>query len=341
MPLPIIIILERHWDELVKKAQLSLIPELAQIGYDSLGIEAPHTLSNDEILDNTAHLLEFYTEEIKVSMGSVHNRHHLNISQEELMEMDAIPLTHFCMQYIFSKFCNASARMFREYKAQSLYSKLLHNLKPLGITLHGLDVANDFKASGNIFNSDLGHVIAQTLPERDKCIHNEIFKLYAQKQGLIVVLGSGHYQALRNFVIDKKFHNIIFLNLRSSKEWTKFLDMSEIEKASIKQDNRGFITAQDFLINTDADIYSMCQATKKLFHTLKERNRLHQDVDLAIATGLPYKKSDPQAVDSQSKTLLYRIVKPRIADPKPESITQLTAEWFKLQILTAFLLSLQ
>ena len=73
MPLPIIVVLERHWDTVPKKALMHALPFLKAAGYDTLCFESPCDKSESETIDGietTLHFIETRLTEANQCLNS-------------------------------------------------------------------------------------------------------------------------------------------------------------------------------------------------------------------------------------------------------------------------------
>ncbi len=64
MPLPIIIILERHWDTEPKKTLVRALPSLLELGYDTLCFESPSDKTKEETIADIEGTIKFIEERL-------------------------------------------------------------------------------------------------------------------------------------------------------------------------------------------------------------------------------------------------------------------------------------
>src|SRR5262245_15435486 len=136
--LPIVIIFERHWDDVPKQVVKELLPELKDEGYKAFCVEILQNLSESEIISSAKAGLEEATsltsqvEELLKQRGIEHRK---------LADMEFEKLAELMRLYVSSKEFNTVAETMKDLPAALLINRTFEDAKKLQYQLKGVDTS--------------------------------------------------------------------------------------------------------------------------------------------------------------------------------------------------------
>ena len=189
---PIIIIFERHWDEEPKKLMRDIFPALAKKGYDTFCMEASQNRSEDEIIashrlglehDSSLYEQTKYLQLVKA------------LPAENLSDMDFNRLCECLRPY--NKSYKVVAEKIKQLPAVLRMGEMFKRTRELEVEVKGIDIdAWEYHAmvKGDICER-VSRVDSQQ-EHRDTTITANLFKLRAEKMGVVYLCGSLHARNL-------------------------------------------------------------------------------------------------------------------------------------------------
>src|ERR1700722_17926007 len=127
--LPIVVIFERHWDEVPKQLVKDLLPQLAEEGYDTLCFEAPQNLSEKEILSSHKYGLDLNS---KICSQAEECLKRAGINDiDKLSTMGFENLAHLMQLFVSSKKYNEVAEKIKHLPATLLLKDIFNKANQL------------------------------------------------------------------------------------------------------------------------------------------------------------------------------------------------------------------
>lgn len=217
MPLPIIILVERHWDKAPKKALMSALPFLTTSGYDTLCFESPYEKNEQETIHAIEHTIEF----IETRLAEVNQFFAQRGIFYNLPEMDYIDLQQLLKNYVSSRYYTEMALWFKELpghkeKLLMIRKALESDMKICGIDLESeqLESINGLEAQNNLKSRLSG--LSALAKMRAMAFKRNMLELQQQGKGVIFVVGQAHYlDLIEEFSKEYPLSEIIFLHPRS------------------------------------------------------------------------------------------------------------------------------
>lgn len=219
MPLPIIILVERHWDKAPKKALMNALPFLTTSGYDTLCFESPYEKNEQETIDAVESTIEFIETRLAEANQCLAQRGMLY----NLPEMDYIDLQRLLQNYVSSKYYKEMALWFKELPGHKEKLLMVRKAVESSMKICGIDLAseqlesiNGLEAQTNLMSRVSG--ICELDKIRAMAFKRNMLELQQQGKGVVFVVGQSHYMDLiEEFSKEYPLSEIIFLHPYSSK----------------------------------------------------------------------------------------------------------------------------
>lgn len=192
MSLPIVVVFERHWDEIPKLLVKQLLPELVKEGYDTLCLEGVgHDLTESEIAarhecslkgDNTicSDVKKFF-KKAKVQIN------------DKLSDINFEELARLIQLHVSSKDFGKIAERIKGLPTSLLLKDIIKEANQLKVLIKGVDInSKDYSRmlSGNLLERDFS--IVQNEDYRIKTIGENLLQLHEERKGLIFSIGALH-----------------------------------------------------------------------------------------------------------------------------------------------------
>ncbi|MCB1108258.1 MAG: hypothetical protein KDK44_01230 [Chlamydiia bacterium] len=194
MSLPIVIIFERHYDELPKSLINGLLPDLNKKGYGTFCFEAPQNLSSAEIIDRHSSGLKFDTdlqqqaEQLLKQVGIV----------SQLSDMSFSSLAELLRLYVSSQGYLELAEKIKRLPASRILKEVFDQAAKLDMSISGVDI--DSEDYDKMMSHDLSGRMSRIRLREDHritTIFQNLLKLRSQQQeGVIFACGALHAKGL-------------------------------------------------------------------------------------------------------------------------------------------------
>ncbi len=225
---PIVILFERHWDETPGQLLKDLLPKLAEEGYDTWGLEAPHDISAAEIMLRSKKEVSFRTGLYSQAIQCL-KQNHINPSKK-LSDIGFDELSKLMRQHVSSKRFSEVAEKIKHLPALLLFKENLDLANRLFITLKGVDmessifdpmIDSDITTKMRIVNKNEGY--------RIKTITDNLLKLHTEGKGVVFTCGVLHADnVIAKFKEKNMDHHVIYYFTRSAKKFFDKLDDVEM-----------------------------------------------------------------------------------------------------------------
>ena len=219
--MPIVVIFERHWDEAPKQTLKSLIPMLAQEGYDTLCFEAPQNLNESEIMASFNQNIEF---DSNLSSQADEYLRRVGVTSK-LSDIGFGKLANLMRLYVSSKKYNKVAEKIKNLPASLLLKDIFKDAQRLSISINGVDI--DHTDFGNILSLDLlerSVSIEKNEDYRIKTITNNLIKLRNKRGGVVFVCGALHADNLIAKLKEKNIQDVLYYFPHSAKQFDDNID---------------------------------------------------------------------------------------------------------------------
>lgn len=215
MTLPIIIVLERHWDPEPQKILTDVLPFLKSLGYDTLCYEVPCDLTEQQILDRGENLVQ-YGETILSQVNLGLNRWGIN---KDLLKVSCRELIDLISLYITTINYDGIAYLLFNHLANQQCLLTWKTARNNGIKICGVDLSADQLDRVNTLDlNKRKEQVAQLADERDLTHHQNLLKFQKEGKGVLFVVGQAHYKSLvANLSKNPGLEQIIFLHPHSNK----------------------------------------------------------------------------------------------------------------------------
>lgn len=283
MPLPILVLLERHWDVEAKSALMHALPTLAHYGYDTLCFESPSDLDEKETIDTVNQTVDFIQEQLKLTESFLKRA---GIDTSDLCNRSYLSLANDLMYYVSSKKYKELASMLKELPGHQAKLKTIDAAKEKGMTIKGIDLTADELEP--ITNMEAQLNVKQRLKgidtldnQRIRSFIENMVSLQHQGKGVIFTMGQFHYKRLvEELGKDCYLKEIVFLHPHSP----KFLDEDYPDTHNFLEPIEEYakdITMVDKAIHNQANLLEFVDLLDK---AIQSRCELHQTIQPTHAT---------------------------------------------------------
>lgn len=305
MKLPMIIMPERHWDTLARKALLQALPMLRVLGYDTLRMELPSNLSQAECIDVFERSLEADEALLKnVDALFLPQLAQQGIHVNSLTDFDFDFLEMLCSKTRYeadsSSFNSAivgtelSWRL-AQIPGHRLSLKLLQTMLQLGGSIGGIDLPqNEFheKLEGDFMFQRKAQIIKAN-SKREQNFVKQLLELHYYHNGIIFFVGEGHYDGIIKALASEQYLGEVVVIQPHDSKILKSTDKTA-RQVSLKQ--RRQQTDYPFLdraLDSEAQIPAFLQQLRatlrqKLADFYHEIPRHRITADLSHATGVTF-----------------------------------------------------
>lgn len=212
MPLPIIVFLESHIDEIIASHYTKMIQNLIGKGYNKFCIEAPSELSLDEIklalnleISEVEKLLTEAVDYINLGYKTTNPNSSYKCTKNGLLSLDITSLANILKMYVS---LNRSAELALKFKSHLTNNITLEMFNQLSskIDIIGIDVERTF--------SVMEH--AKHKETREDLMFSKLLESYNNGFNIIFKVGKLHGLGLyERFKKEQRLDNIIFVDLSS------------------------------------------------------------------------------------------------------------------------------
>jgi hypothetical protein len=246
MPLPIIIIFERHWDTIPKQAVKRMLPKLVQEGYNTLCFEAPKNLQTSDLISRINSAVEL-DQSIYNQAESLLEQAHVKINGR-ISDVSYQELTKLMQLYVFSNI--EVAEKIKNLPASLLMKEILTNATQLSMFIEGVDIDSED------YDPIISHDLSTRMNELDKSenyrnttILENLIKLSCRREGIIFMCGALHEPALISLFKQRNMEDqIIYYFPHSSKLFDNSIDDINLLK------NKGASKEKFCLLSNESDI---------------------------------------------------------------------------------------
>ena len=195
MPLPIIIMLERHWDTVAKDALNKALPSLVEKGYDVLCFESPSDEGETSLISGIESTIQFSKERHSEASNLLKNRG-IDVN---LTEMNYSDLQRLLLLYVSSKFSKEMALWFRELPGHEQKLYLVRTAKSLKMSILGVDLLASEMEGLRSIDAQVNlkkkiSTIDQLDCKRIASFKKHLLSLQQSGKGVIFVVGKFHYE---------------------------------------------------------------------------------------------------------------------------------------------------
>lgn len=227
MPLPIIILLERHWDVIPKRTLINVLPFLKESGYDTLCFESPSEINEQKTISNIESTIQFIEERLSEANQCLSRR---GIATD-ITEMSYIELQQLLLNYVSTRYSKEMALWFRELPGHKEKLNLIRMANESNIKICGIDLTSDQLEQINSLESQTNlskrvSGIKELDVKRTLAFKKNLLELQQKGKGVIFVVGQSHYKLLaEEFATKYLLDEILFLHPYA----LKCLDNSHID----------------------------------------------------------------------------------------------------------------
>ncbi|KTD21166.1 hypothetical protein [Legionella londiniensis] len=265
MPLPIIIMLERHWDAVAKDALKYTLPSLVEKGYDVLCFESPSDEGEDILISRIESTIQFARERYSEA-NSLLKKRGINVN---LTEMNYSDLQRLLRLYVSTQYSNEMALWFRELPGHEKKLDLVRAAKSLKMSIAGVDLlASEMEKLQSMevqvnLKKKLS-AIDQLDCKRIASFKKHLLNLQRSGKGVIFVVGKFHYEQLvKAFSDEYSLSDVIFIHPHSP----KCLDKSIDDRKLPDFEEVGHLTLIDRKIEIPDDFLIFSQNLNKLIQS--------------------------------------------------------------------------
>lgn len=227
MTLPIIIMLERHWDTLAKEALSKTLPLAVPKGYDVMCFESPSDENEEELIANVKSTITFSQDRYAETNALLQRR---GIVAPNLFEMNYSDLEQFLLLFVSSRYSKEMALWFKELPGHVQKLKMLEIAKSMNMAVQGVDLVKvDLEPLRTMESQEnlQRKLAAIDLLDSKRIISfkKHLLDLQQKGHGVIFVVGQSHYECLvQAFSKEYCLSDIIFVHPYSPKCLDSSLD---------------------------------------------------------------------------------------------------------------------
>lgn len=245
MLLPIVMIFERHWDEIPKLLVGDLLPSLANHGYDTLCFEAPQNLGSKEIIDRSKNSLEF---DSKLYQDAESYLRRVGIVRK-LSDVSFTELVELMRLYVSSKKYMEVAEKIKQLPASLAYQEVFNKAEKLKMVVKGIDIdSDDYDGIIAVDISKRMTGITKNEDDRVATMFKNLIRLRNRdKGGVIFICGALHATGLLDRFKEKNLADAVFYYFphSSSRYDDSFDDFSVLPMSTTFRDHAYLLTKQE------------------------------------------------------------------------------------------------
>ena len=220
MPLPIIVMPERHWDPLAKEALAKTLPSLVSQGYDMLCFESPSDENEEELISTVKSTITFSQDRYAEANELLQRR---GIVTPNLSEMNYSDLEQLLLHFVSSRHSKEMALWFKELPGHMQKLKMIELAKSLNMTIQGVDLVKaeleplrGMEAQTNLQKKLAAIDLLDA--KRIMSFKEHLLTLQQKGHGVIFVVGQIHYERLAHaFSKEYCLSDVIFVHPYSPK----------------------------------------------------------------------------------------------------------------------------
>lgn len=217
MPLPILIVPERHWDVAPKQALMGVLPFLNDSGYDTLCFEFPIDLNEQDIIIIIESTIKFVEDRLREANQWLSKSNQF-LDLQTITTMDYSKLEKLLLEMVSTKYSKEMALWFKELPGHMARLDLVKMAKEKNIKICGVDLKkgqleqiNGLEAQTKLHIRESG--ILKLDPERTLSFKKNLTELQQNGKGVIFVVGQWHYKMLiEEYIKDYLLDEILFLH---------------------------------------------------------------------------------------------------------------------------------
>ena len=254
MPLPIIIIPERHWDSAPKEVVSQKVKELRELGYSTLCFESPMDDSEDDLIAGVGSTVEFTENRLAEAKPFLEKA---GIALQTALSQDYSVLATMLRTFVSSKYSKEMALWFKELPGHKAKLDLISLARKESIHIRGIDLRkSELEPLRNIkAQADISAKLTQ-IDELDdaRCLSfvTNMIRLQNAGQGIIFIVGQSHIKKISALMSDKLMNDEViyfhpyskcFLDSSMPDTHMGLEDIDEIELINVQlENNKGAIT---------------------------------------------------------------------------------------------------
>lgn len=238
--LPVVVIFERHWDEIPKQLVADLLPDLVDQGYDTLCIETPQNLTSSEI---TSRLDSCINSDSEILSQAERLLKRVNITKK-LSELSFDTLADLMKLFVSSQKYYEVAEMIKRLPAAQQLKKVFDESKRLSVRIKGVDIDDkDYQEITTTFFLD----------RMDKLIINEDLRMrtisenlieHSQRHGIIFICGALHCSNLIAKFKEKNLQDrVLYYFPHSSQRYIDSID--DINKVNVNENHTYLLSSEE------------------------------------------------------------------------------------------------
>ena len=202
MSLPIICIFERHWDTYPKEVLLDVLPDLAQLGYNTLCVEAPEDVKKEEILNCLDISIKKSTECLEVAQKYLSFQKQIDL-KTPMDKISYSKLAELMRLYVTSQKYQMMAEWIKNLPGHQKMKEVFDKAQQHKFELHGIDISE--KSYNSMFVTNQGEWkshferdvnIIDKDAERIRVMTNHLSKLKKENRGIVFLCGAYHVREI-------------------------------------------------------------------------------------------------------------------------------------------------
>jgi hypothetical protein len=220
MSLPLVIIFERHWDEIPKLVLKDLLPNLVEQGYQTLCFETPKDLTTSEIIARHDSGLKY---DMEIQRQAEQLLKQVNITKQ-LSEESFSSLAQLMKQYVSSQRYLDVAEKIKNLPASKILKEIFDQAGKLSLLLKGVDIVDLDEMFSYDLSKRMTHINLQE-DRRIRTIFKNLLKLRKKQEGVIFICGALHASNLLAKFAEKGMQDdVLYYFPHSSKRYDHTTD---------------------------------------------------------------------------------------------------------------------
>lgn len=193
--LPTIIIFERHWDLPPKQVVNEILPVLAAEGYDTVCVEAPSVLTQEEIISRSQRNMENVSGIFTQATERLTRAHAMPAGKLEDLGLES--LAELMRYYVSSQRFIEVAEQIKQLPAAKLFRQILSTASDLSMSLKGVDVEDKIYATVTRGDPDERAAAIDAVEElRVESFVENLSQVRKVRKGAVFISGATHISKL-------------------------------------------------------------------------------------------------------------------------------------------------
>ena len=193
--LPTIIIFERHWDLIPKQVVNEMLPVLAAEGYDTVCVEAPSVLTQEEIISRSQGNME-RASGIFTQVTELLTRANA-MPAERLEDLGLESLSRLMLYHVSSQRFIEVAEQIKQLPAAKLFRQILSTASNLSMSIKGVDVEDKIFATVTRGNPDVRIAAIDAVEKvRVESFVENLSQVQKVRRGTVFICGATHISNL-------------------------------------------------------------------------------------------------------------------------------------------------